>query len=290
MALLRPSLTLVLHVDERIASQETILEIRRCYTYIGTPVIRPCAPTSDDAPLHSYAQLMVGLGTRRYLYSADAGADDLWEEVVARWIGNMLHKIGSTMRAFNIRQPKINLPEVVFERIDVELQGGAFVVGLHTDPQSFIDFEASEYVNKARALLNAGVFQDAVRVDVPSDEHYQQQYDELYSAWQAEHPEAEKQDAQQTSKPEACDATAEPERELTREEWLELDRQAKSYENTAVAPTDSNELPSVQREEEAPEPERFTFEVDCSQWDVQFADGSHRTFDAVNDCFCDQDN
>ena len=38
MALLRPSLTLVLDLDERVAAEQTILEINRSYAHIG-----PCA-------------------------------------------------------------------------------------------------------------------------------------------------------------------------------------------------------------------------------------------------------
>lgn len=51
MALLRPSLTLVLDLDERVAAEQTILEINRSYAHIGTPVIRTHACESvEDAP------------------------------------------------------------------------------------------------------------------------------------------------------------------------------------------------------------------------------------------------
>ena len=43
MALLRPSLTLVLDLDERVAAEQTILEINRSYAHIGTPrYSHPC--------------------------------------------------------------------------------------------------------------------------------------------------------------------------------------------------------------------------------------------------------
>lgn len=283
MALLRPSLTLVLDLDERLAGKDTVLEIKRCYTYVCTPVIRHHGPESDDAPMRNDARMIVGLGTRKYLHSADEGADALWDDVVGHWIGNMLHKIGSTMRAFNARQRRIDLPEVVFDRIDVELQGGEFVVSLHTDPQSFIDSDASEQVDRARMLLNVGVLKGASRVLVPSDESYTRQRDAAFAQWQIDHPEPEVvSDAGQEpiEEEEACEP-------LTREEWLELDKQAKSYENTAVPPTDSNTLPPIQREEEPPEPERFSFEVDCGEWGVVMSDGSVRTFDPAAQAFSD---
>ena len=59
MALLRPSLTLVLDLDERVAAEQTILEINRSYAHIGTPVMRTHAPASEDAPVRNTARLIV---------------------------------------------------------------------------------------------------------------------------------------------------------------------------------------------------------------------------------------
>ncbi len=282
MALLRPSMTLVFDLDARLSSKDTVQEIKRCYSYVGVPVIRSHEPQSSDVPLENKARMIVSLGTRKYLRSAQEGADELWDTVVNRWIGNMLHKVGSTMRAFNTRQRKIDLPEVIFDRIDIELQGGEFTVALHTDPQSFIDFDARTLVDQARDLFNDGTFGNATRVLIPSDEDYEAQHTLAYSAWIEEHPESE-QEADQADADESEQAPEqkqeEPEVKLSREEWLELDKQAKSYENTAVPPTDSNTLPSIQREEEPPEPEQFSFEVDRTrEWTVVFADGTSRAF------------
>ena len=54
----------------------------------------------------------------------------------------------------------------------------------------------------------------------------------------------------------------------------------KSYENTAVPVTDSDDLPPIEREEVVEPPEPFSFEVDYSVWGVQFADGAERLFDS----------
>ena len=82
MALIRPSLTLVLDVDERLASEDTVLELKRCYTYICSPLVRKHAPTSEDAPVSNTARAIVGFGQRNYLHSTDDGADELWDTVV----------------------------------------------------------------------------------------------------------------------------------------------------------------------------------------------------------------
>lgn len=300
MALLRPSLTLVLDLDERLATTDTVLEIKRCYTYIGTPVIRSHAPATEEAPVTNTARMLVGLGTRKYLRSVDEGADELWDTVVAQWIGNMLRKIGTTMRAFNARQRKIKLPEVIFDRFNIELQGGELVVSLHTDPESFVDEALAAEVTHVRTLLNDGVLEGAVRVEMPSDESYAAQYEAAWELWAAEHPEpaapvadddaaadggAEEAQGLAGSTQDETEPADEP--ELTREEWLELDKQAKSYENTAVPPTDSEALPPIEREEEPPEPERFTFEVDYACWNVVYADGASHRFDATAQQFAD---
>lgn len=301
MALLRPSLTLVLDLDERMATTDTVLEIKRCYTYIGTPVIRSHAPASEKGSVTNTAHMLVGLGTRKYLKSTDEGADELWDTVVAQWIDNMLRKIGTTMRAFNTRQRKIKLPEVVFDRFDVELQGGELVVSLHTDPESFVDEALAGEVTQARTLLNDGTLEGAVRVEMPSDESYAAQYESAWELWVAEHPELGAQAVAEVATPDSgakeAEDLADGEQEeaekpadepaLTREEWLELDKQAKSYENTAVPPTDSETLPPIEREEEPPEPERFTFAVDYACWNVIYADGTSRLFDAGTQQFAD---
>ncbi len=287
MALLRPSMTLVLDLDERLSTKDTVQEIKRCYPYVGVPVLRSHEAQSAEAPIENKARMIVGLGTRKYLRSTNEGADELWDTVVSRWIGNMLHKVGSTMKAFNTRQRTIGLPEVVFNRIDIELQGGEFVVALRTDPQSFIDFEAHEYVDQARSLLNSGILDGAVRVLIPSEESYEDQHATAYAAWLEEHPEPEDDETPEDDAA-SFEQESEPEPELSREEWLELDKQAKSYENTAVPPTDSNTLPPIQREEEEPEPERFAFEVDYgSEWTAVFADGTRRTFSPATQQFQD---
>lgn len=131
-------------------------------------------------------------------------------------------------------------------------------------------------------------------MDLPTDESYALQYAEAKALWDEEHPDAEPAkgsdeeavscDAEQTAN--ADDAPVEV-REKTREELLREDAEAKSYENTAVPPTDSATLPPVSgaEGEEEEEEERFNFEVDYTLWKVHFADGSERVYDSSVDSF-----
>ncbi len=276
MALIRPSLTLVLDLDDRLAAQETQLELKRCYTYITAPIVRHHAPASDDAPVSNTARAIVNFGTRSYLHSSDEGSDELWDDIVEHWLGNILHKVGSTMKAFNRRQRLIGLDEVIFDNFDIELAGGEFVVSLHPDLLGFVPEELNAAIGMARSLLNDGTFAGAARVRIPADESYAAQQDSAWLKWQAEHPEEEAED--DSADAQAADAA--PEVDYESEEWLAYDRERKSYENTAVPITDSDDLPPIERKEEVEPPEPFSFEVDYSVWSVVFADGTARRFDS----------
>ena len=246
MALLRPSLTLVLDLDERVAAEQTILEINRSYAHIGTPVIRTHACESvEDAPVRNTARLIVNMGTYSYLNSADEGADERWETIVGPWIGNMLRKIGNNMKVFNDRQRKIGYPEVHFDTLDIELGAGAFTVAVRPQGAGAVDEAVAERVTAARNLRNDGTFAEAVRVELPCAESWNAQRDAAWEAWAAEHPEVLEEPDTDEEAPSGgvADEAAEPAPEKTREELLAEDVIAKSYENTAVPPTDSEALP-----------------------------------------------
>lgn len=287
MAMIRPSLTLVLDLDERSASEETVLEIKRSYAHITTPVIRTHAAEAG-LPAVNTARLLVNMGAYRYLHSAGEGADERWESIVEPWIGNILHKVGNNMKVFNDRQRKVGMSELKFDRANVELQGGEFVVALHPDPTCWIDPALNAQVGLARTLLNDGTFAGATLVSMPSDEQWEAQRAAAWEAWVAEHPEALAEP--EPAEPEAAQEE-EPQPQKTREQLLQEDIEAKSYENTAVPISDSDTLPrhpALRDEEpEEEEPEQFSFAVDYSVWEVTFESGEKRLFNAVDRCFAD---
>ena len=65
MAQPRPSLTLILDLDERLDSEDVRLEIDRCYSYVGSTLVRT-HPACDGEP-QNIMRFLVKLGTRRYL-------------------------------------------------------------------------------------------------------------------------------------------------------------------------------------------------------------------------------
>ena len=203
------------------------------------------------------------------------------------WIGNMLRKIGNNMKVFNDRQRKISYPEVHFDTLDIELGAGAFTVAVRPQGAGAVDEAVAERVTAARNLRNDGTFAEAVRVELPCAESWNAQRDAAWEAWAAEHPEVLEEPDTDEEAPSGgvADEAAEPAPEKTREELLAEDVIAKSYENTAVPPTDSEALPRPQREEEEEEEDPFDFPVDYTLWAVIGADGATRTYDSVAAAF-----
>ena len=83
-----PSLALRLDLDERLVDHDLRLEIDRCYSYLGTPVVRTHpAPAADAAPVNTMVAT-VRVGAREYLDSSVEGADALWNDYVEHWLLN----------------------------------------------------------------------------------------------------------------------------------------------------------------------------------------------------------
>lgn len=290
MALIRPSLTLVLDLDTRAAGKSTVLEINRSYAHITTPVVRTHEPEHEDAPVRNVARMIVNLGTSPYFDASAEGAEANWRDIVEPWIGNMLRKIGNNMKVFNDRQRKIGLPEVNFDTLDIEMAGSTFTVKLHPEPAGAVDPACRAIADAARTLVADGTFAGAVAVEAPTAASFAEQREAAWGAWVAEHPEAlaEAEGGEEAEGEEAPAGTEEaaPAEPKTREQLLEEDRIAKSYENTAVAPTDSEAIPRPAREE-VTEPDPFTFPVDYTLWTVTFADGHTSTYDSAAGAFAE---
>ena len=60
-----PSMALTLDLDESIVAHELRLEIDRCYSYLGTPVVR--THPAADGELVNTLRMTVRVGAREYL-------------------------------------------------------------------------------------------------------------------------------------------------------------------------------------------------------------------------------
>ena len=172
-----PSLALRLDLDERVDSYDLRLEIDRCYSYLGTPIVRT-HPASDGEPCNTMV-CTVRLGNREYLDSSAEGSDELWGDVVEHWLHNQVHAVENHMRIFNRRQREEGRDELRFQWLAVELAGGRLTVRMRLDSQCGINPADSRWVGRVREALNQGLLGDDVaEVRLPSEASWAVQYRE----------------------------------------------------------------------------------------------------------------
>ena len=133
-----PSMALTLDLDESIVDHELRLEIDRCYSYLGTPVVRT-HPAADGEPVNTL-RMTVRVGAREYLDSSVEGADALWSDYIEHWLLNQVHAVDNQMKIFNRRQREEGKPELAFTWLEIELAGRparrAHAAGFHLRHQS----------------------------------------------------------------------------------------------------------------------------------------------------------
>lgn len=275
MAQPRPSLTLIADLDERLATEDVRLEINRCYSYVGSTLVRT-HPAGEGDP-ENVIRFLVKLGTRDYLHADAEGSDELWNDVMERWFYNELHKVSNNMRIYNRRQREIGNPELTFDWIDIELQNGQLHALLHCDNVSGIDAETSKLLTQLRAVYNSGAFGEApVRVLMPTPTSYAEQ---LEAGLQARALRLEQEAAAREAAAAEARAAAEAAEALAEEAFLEspslLD--AKDGSDDAASCTDTAEGSTAESPFALDEAD---FPVDYRVWLVEYADGTARTFDS----------
>lgn len=274
----RPSATLILDLDERIYSDDVKLEVDRCYAYVCTTVVRT-HPAGEGEPVNT-ARILAKLGTRKYVHSSDEGADDLWNDVMERWIYNEFHKIGNNMVIYNRRQREIGGTELYFDWIEVELENGALTVAFRMDSTSFIAPEHSELATLVRTALNDGTLgENVVRVKMPSDASYAAQVAKA-EAEKAE-KEAEKA-AEEAAKAEAARKAAEEAEKEAEDAFLESPELVAAEEKAEEGETYEEIRAEVEEKYALPEAD---FPVDYTMWTIVYADGTERDFDSAAGAF-----
>lgn len=268
MAQPRPSLTLILDIDERFDSEETRLEVGRCYTYVGTALVRTHKAEGDAEP-ENIMRMLVKLGTRKYLSREDEESEALWNTVIERWLYNQFHTVVNNMQIFNRRQREIGNNSLPFTWLEIELENGALVVRLRLDSASGMPASTSEVVSRMRAALAAGRLGEGVcRISAPSEESFEKQRLEGLAN------KAKREEERRYAAEEAA-AAAEQERiaaeRRAEEGFLESPSLAAAEEERENQGVDIEELFALE------EPD---FELRYSEWTVDYRDGSSATFDS----------
>lgn len=311
MAKPHPSMALLLDLDERLVDNDLRLEIDRCYSYLGTPVVRT-HPAGEGAPENAI-RMMVRVGAREYLDSAAEGADALWNDSIEHWLLNQVHAVENQMKIFNRRQREEGRDELFFTWLEVELQGGRLTVRLRLDSSCGIDPADSVWVTRVRAALNEGALgEGVVAVQLPSDASYEAQYVAGMAALAARKvaEEEEARAAEEAAAAEAAEAEAAAEATFMASPALvaEAEEAAKEAEEAAdivVQARIARDLEAAERGELEKTPEQIVaeriaeeahlgediqkkyalpeadFPIAFDQWTVIYADGTTRDFDAI---------
>jgi hypothetical protein len=277
MAEPRPSLTLVLNVDESVATKDMRLEVDRSFGYVGSTVLRAHAP-EDGKPYVNTIDFLVRLGNRRYLRSSDAGADQLWDDVIERWLYNQFYTVGNQIEIFNRRQREIGNPELDFTYMNVNLENGALTVRTRLDSNGTVPPELSRTITRLRAAYNEGALGDAVvAVTMPSETSFAAQ---AASA-------AEEKAAREAAEAERAAAEAAQEAERAAAQAAVAAEPANNFTEAAdlvEEEDDETERMRAQVEEKFALPEA-DFAIDYTQWTVVYADSSTRDFDSAQGAF-----
>ncbi len=311
MAKPHPSMALLLDLDERLVDNDLRLEIDRCYSYLGTPVVRT-HPAGEGAPENAI-RMMVRVGAREYLDSTAEGADALWNDSIEHWLLNQVHAVENQMKIFNRRQREEDRDELTFTWLEVELAGGRLTVRLRLDSSCGIDPADSVWVTRVRTALNKGALgEGVVAVQLPSDASYEEQYVAGLAALAArkEAEEAAARAAEAAAAAEAAEAEAAAEATFMASPALvaEAEEAAKEAEEAAdivVQARIARDLEAAERGELEKTPEQIVaeriaeeahlgediqkkyalpeadFPIAFDQWTVIYADGTTRDFDAI---------
>lgn len=283
MAQPRPSCTLVLDIDEKLATNETRLEVDRCYTHVGTAIVRTHATAEGDAR-ENVMRLLAKLGNRHYLKSSEPGADELWEGSIERWFHNQFHTVSNNMRIYNRRQREIGNDELRFDWLECDMENGALRVALRLDSTCSVPAENAGLLTSVRSMINDGSLgEGVVRIAMPSAESWAAQLAAGEAAAQARRAEAEAQAKALAEEAEAAKAKAEEE---AAEGFLESPELAAQGEGDAAeADQEAPSAPEFDRfEEEVPD-----FAVDYRMWEIEYEDGSKRIFNSAEARFVDEE-
>ncbi|MEC4174852.1 hypothetical protein VIN30_00100 [Adlercreutzia sp. R7] len=311
MAKPHPSMALMLDLDERLVTHDLRLEIDRCYSYLGTPVVRTHATASGE--VENTLVMTVRVGAREYLDSTAEGADELWNDYIEHWLLNQVHAVENQMKIFNRRQREEKRDELMFTWLAISLQGGRLTVRLRLDSTCGINPADSVWVSRVRTALNEGrLGSGVVSVTLPSEASYQQQYAAGMAALaarklaeeEAARAAAEQEAAQRAAAEEAADAAfmaspalvaAAQEAKREAEEAANLVVQTRiardleaaergELQKTAeqiVAERIAEEMhlgEDIQKKYALPDPD---FPIAFDQWTVHYADGTTRDFNAA---------
>lgn len=153
VAMIRPTLLLKMNLDESLYSEEAAAEIKRSYAYVSPTMVDH--HVTGDHGVENIMEFLVKI-RQPYWSSADQGADDLWNDVMLKWFGNMFEKISTTARSYNEKREEKNEPVLDFTWIDIVL-GQESTVSILLNEDSSVPSDAPKILDLIRGMVNQGI-------------------------------------------------------------------------------------------------------------------------------------
>lgn len=169
MAMIRPTLILEMDLDERDFSEEMATDLRRAYMHISGNQVKSHV-AGDGAPENV---IRFRMKMRKPCWDAsEEGADELWCNVMPKWLRNMFYKVSANMVAFNRMRAESGDPQMIFSWLELDF-GGSMLLSIHLNHDSSIPADAGEWVQAARSAWNEGSLgAGVVGVSIPSVASY----------------------------------------------------------------------------------------------------------------------
>ncbi len=272
----RPSGTMILDIDEALATKETRLEIKRCYPHVGNALIR--THEVEEGQPHKNVISLLAMVSKEYMDDSE-DSQNYWDEIMERWVHSMFHNLGNCMKIYNRRQREEGGIELYFDYLELELQNRSYTIAFALDSNSDIKPETATMATKCRnAMVRGELGEGVTRVVMPSEKSLELQ--KAQGAVVRAKREEEKA-AQEAAKEAERLAEIERRREEAQENFLEAPDEEIAKEETAEKTWEEHmakfEFPDVD------------FDVDFRYWDVYGADGIVRQFDSQTGEFTTDD-
>lgn len=285
-AFVRPSLILRMDLDERLFNDETVAGIKRSYSYVAPSVVSSHEP-ADPNYAENNMRFMVKLH-RAYWDCNDAEAQQLWENVMPKWLHNMFNKVSNTITAANKVCAEEGTQGMDYAWLELEFGENALVV-LKTASDSSLPADGVETFERVRELMCAGKFgEDIACVRIPSRASWEAQ---LAAAEEAERAAEEAAAAEGGEGADVGEAAAEG---AAAAEVRSANAQVDGASSREVPPAAALAEPAAGDVAEAADeeaepvfvaPKLPAFEVDYGTWGIEYADGTVREFDAAAGAF-----
>jgi hypothetical protein len=152
---IHPTLLLSMDLDESLYNEETVTEIKRSYLYIA-PVTVVTHPANPDA-LENNLRLIIKL-RRPYWNSDVAGADDIWENSMRKWLKTIFSKVSSTLTGINRTAHRSGHASLRFSWLEIQFDG--LVIALHLGSEAEIPDVTHDLIDCVRSMSNDGPLEE----------------------------------------------------------------------------------------------------------------------------------